>query len=221
MRSAAAVALVLALAGCGGEPTDHSPGAPTAVLADFVLAVRGGDSERTLGYLSRRFVERYDLTEKKVKSSFIPAVRADMGPVGEIIELAFEETIDPDLAVAALRDASARPAAGPRAYASPLVREQGNWKVEPFGLDMSYGYPDDFSSDSSRPFISFGVNTAGDPEGHLWVDGNELPLKKQPGTPITFEARPAEPLEAGRHLVVAFAAVGDRAGALAWLLTVR
>ena len=67
--------------------------------------------------------------------------------------------------------------------------------------------------------MTFGVNTTGDPEAKLWIDGRELPLKRQPGSgsPVMFGARPRRGLAPGRHLVVAFAQVGDRIGALAWL----
>jgi hypothetical protein len=108
---------------------------------------------------------------------------------------------------------------GPRAVAEPLVREDDGWKVDPFGVDIVYGYADDLSAEPRRRFLTFGVNTTGDPEAKLWIDGRELPVKRRPGagSPVMFEARPQVPLARGRQLVLAFAQVGDQVGALAWL----
>ena len=215
------MAAVLVLAACGGDGAERAADPPGAVLIEFVVAVRMGDSEAVRNLLSEKFLDRYDLTDEKLASSFIPALRSKIGPLGPTVEAGFERTIGADLAVAAFKDASARALPGPRAFASPLVREEDGWKVEPFGLDLIYGYPDDLSADSKRPFITFGVNATGDLKARLWVDGRELPLKRRPGSPVTFEARPVERLEPGQHLVVAFAKVGDRVGALAWRSTVE
>jgi hypothetical protein len=191
------------------------------VVTQYVAAVRAGDAKVVRSVLSERFIDHYDLTQEKLESSFIPAVRSDMGPVGRTLEPAFERVLRDGLAVAALRDTAKRPLPGPRAFAVPLAAEDGSWKVEPFGLDLSYGYPDDLSADPRRPYVSFGVNARGKPEARLWIDGRELPLRRQEGTFITFEGRPAKPLAKGRHTVVAFAKSGTRVGALAWTIRVR
>jgi hypothetical protein len=192
---------------------------PADVLARYVAAVRSGDAAAVMDLFSERFIDRYDLTEEKVEASFLPAVQTDLRTVGRSPTPAFEQLLGEDLAVAALEDRAKRLLPGPRAVAEPLVREGDRWKVEPFGLDLVYGYPDDLSADPRRPVLTFGVNTTGDPEAMLWIDGRELPLKRQPGSgsPVMFEARPRRGLAPGRHLVVAFAQVGDRIGAFAWL----
>jgi hypothetical protein len=214
----AALAFVLVIGGCGGRAeAESSEQAPTEVLIDYVAAVRSGDGAAVLELLSDRFVDRYDLAEEKVESSFIPAVRADLSAVGRSLAPAFERRLTEELAVVALRDRATRLLPGPRAMAEPLVRDDEGWRVEPFGLDLVYGYPDDLSADPTRPFVTFGVNTTGEPEARLWIDGRELPLKRRPGSPIVFEGRPRAPLGRGRHVVVAFAQVGDRVGALAWI----
>lgn len=211
---------MLFLAACGGDGAERPAAPPSSVLMEFVVAVRIEDSEAVRNLLSKRFLDRYDLTDERLASSFIPALRSDIGPLGQTVEADFERMVGADLAVAAFKDASSRALPGLRAFAAPLVREDDGWKVEPFGLDLIYGYPDDLSADSKRPFITFGVNTTGDPKARLWVDGRELPLERRPGSPVMFEARPAKPLKPGRHLIVAFAKVGDRMGALAWVARV-
>lgn len=214
----AGVALTLLGVGCGGSgQSESSTAGPMEVLTRYVAAVRAGDAATVMDLLSEKFVDYADLTVEKVETSVIPAVRSDWGPVGRSLAPAFERRLSDVLAVAALKDRSNRLLPGPRALAEPLVREDGDWKVEPFGVDLSYGYPDDLSADATRPFVTFGVNTTGDPEAHLWIDGRELPLTRRPGSPITFEGRPSKPLARGRHVVVAFARVGERVGALAWV----
>jgi hypothetical protein len=214
----ATLAFVLVIGGCGtGVEAESSEQAPTEVLIDYVAAVRSGDGAAVLDLLSDGFVDRYDLTEEKAESSFIPAVQADLSSVGRSLAPAFERQLAEELAVVALRDRATRQLPGPRVIAEPLVRDDAGWRVEPFGLDLVYGNPDDLSADPTRPFVSFGVNTTGVPQAKLWIDGRELPLKRQPGLPIVFAGRPRAPLDRGRHVVVAFAQVGDRVGALAWI----
>jgi hypothetical protein len=215
----AAIAVLLA-SGCGGT-AEAPPASPTEVLGRYVAAVRAGDGSTVRELLSDDFVGHYDLDVRKLEAEFIPAVRSNWGPLGRTLGPAFERRLGDELAIAALSDRGKRRLPGPRALAEPLVLEDGEWKVEPFGVDISYGYPDDLSADSRRPFVTFGVNAAGEPEARLWIDGRELPLRRRQGRPVTFEGRPARPLAAGRHVVVAFAKVGDRVGALAWLATVE
>jgi hypothetical protein len=215
------LALALAWAGCGGSAEAETPSAtPTEVLSRYVAAVRAGDGAAVRDVLSETFVDHYDLDAKKIETSFIPAVRADLYAVGRSLQPAFERVLRDDLAVAALRNRWARPLPGPRAFAAPLILEDGGWKIEPFGVDMSSGYPIG-SADLRRPFFNFGVNTEGDPKARLWVAGREIPLDRRSGRPITFEAQVTEPLPKGRHVVVAFAEVGDRYGVLAWTIRVR
>jgi hypothetical protein len=147
-------------------------------LGRYVAAVRAGDGSTVRELLSDAFVGHYDLDVRKLEAEFIPAVRSNWGPLGRTLGPAFERRLGDELAIAALSDRGKRRLPGPphrqpllerrpRALAEPLVLEDGEWKVEPFGVDMSYGYPDDLSADSRRPFVTFGVNAAGEPEARL------------------------------------------------------
>jgi hypothetical protein len=222
-RLNAVVALMLVLAaatGCGDDAQAEGPRAgPTRVLQQYVRAVRAGDAEAVLGVLSSRVIRQFDLTEEKLKRE-IWALRSSFAGVGRTLVPAFEVRLGNESVVAALDDASRRRLHGVRAFALPLVREDDGWKVEPFLLRVGSGYPDDLSADPRRPFLTFAVTTAGEPEARLWIDGRELPVRNQPGSHVAFEARPKQRLSKGRHVVVAFVQVGDRMGALAWVIRV-
>jgi hypothetical protein len=219
--------LVLSTGGCGGNAgAAPSTESPVEVLQRYVAAVRAGDGEAVLPLLSSRLVDRYQLTAEKTEREFIPAARGDLSAVGRSLAPALERRLRNTLAVAALVDRSTRRLPGPRAYALPLVLEDGDWKVDPFNLRLSYGYPDDLSADPRRPYLTFGVQTAGSPKVRLWLDGRRLPVRRQPGrrrrpAALEFEARPSNRLASGVHVVVAFAEVGDQVGALAWRFRIR
>jgi hypothetical protein len=222
-RLSAVVALVLVLAaatGCGDDAQAEGPRAePTAVLQQYVRAVRAGDAEAVLGVLSSRVIRQFNLTEERLQRD-ISTLQGSLGGVGRTLVPAFEVRIGDELVVAALDDASRRRLRGARAFALPIVLEDDSWKVEPLVLRVGSGYPDDLSADPRRPFLTFVVTTRGNPQARLWIDGRELRVRKQPGSHVAFEARPKQRLAKGRHVVVAFAEVGDRVGALAWVIRV-
>jgi hypothetical protein len=217
VRKAAAAAALLVLAACGGDAAEPPAASPSSVLIEFVTAVRAQDMEATRELLSTRFSEKY-LDRPQAEAALFGALAADMGPIGKRIEPAFELQLEDDLAVAAVKDTIKRRLPGPRAYAAPLVREDDEWKVEPLGMRLSAGYPDDQSADPRRPFLTVGVPTTGDPEARLWIDDVELALGLKQGSHVVFEGRPDKSVSPGRHTVVAFAVVGETVAARAWTL---
>jgi hypothetical protein len=199
-RGVALGAAVLAVAGCGYEEDEPGAASPREAFELFVTAVKerdpGGEE-----LVSRRL-------DRPGREAFLAAMTRRVAPLNGGYSIIVDEQVNERLAVVAAAGANGPP---PGAFAAVLVRDGSTWFVEPPSLDLIYGTGAEFQ-----------VNTAAGgprPEGRLWLDGEERPVRETAGA-LThrFSARGRRP-DAGRHSVVAFARVGRRVGAIAWTIT--
>jgi hypothetical protein len=213
-------AIVVVATGCGGsdEPAGDPGSSPAATLTAYLDAARAGDSARVEKLVSSRFKARTELTGSRL-GTFVEAVREAARRVGD--EVVLDKRLGDRVAVVGVSGTAA-----PGAFAAPLVRENGVWRVEPYGLDLVYGEPPANETLSKPPAqVWFAANLPDELkreiEARVWVDGRALDvsLADRPGSLAPFAAR-APALEAGRHTVVAFAQAGDRVAAIAWAFTI-
>jgi hypothetical protein len=208
VRRAVVLLAALLLAGCG--KTDDEPGAasPRETFELFVTAVNEGSPD-SADLVTRRLDEE---TRKK----FVDAVREDVKPLGRIHRVILEEVVGEKFAVVA---AQGEEHPGPGAFASTLVRDGERWLIEPRGLDLVYGTSALADTPAAKPVVDFQVNTTdGDVQARMWIDGNEVRLRKQAGGTYVAGIKRLMPR---LYSVVAFARVGDRVGAIAWTFTAR
>jgi hypothetical protein len=191
----------VAAAGCGYQEDEPGAATPREAFELFITAVK----ERDPGaeeLVSRRL-------EPHEREAFVAAMRRRVAPLSPGYSIVLDERLAERRAVVAAEGADGKP---PGAFAAVFARDGATWFVEPPSLDLIYGTEAEFQ-----------VNTAGGgpkPEGRLWLDGEEHPVRRAAGE-LThrFVAQGARP-KAGRHSVVAFARAGEQVGALAWTFEV-
>jgi len=208
-----ATAAALALAGCGGSDSTAPVRAPAPDPAATLRALIAAPPvpTRLLTPASRRVPES-DLSEGV--GSF-----PDDAPVAS-------RAAGPGWAVA--WTSADRVAEGQRefaAYAVALRRNGSRWLAEIGGpVTLRPLGPDSGSAVGSIPQIAVEARAPHAIEdAALWIDGK--PVDARSGGPstryISAYGAPAEPLDPGRHVAIAFARAGRTASAIAWPFTVR
>jgi hypothetical protein len=203
--------LSVAVAACGGSARAESD--EERAFVAWVEAIEAGDARRVAELLPRRIRER--LSDEQ-RAELVRVLRDRVAGAADD---------EPVLVVRVAGDAvvAGRRREPPGAYAAVLERESGEWKIVPGTVGLTYGLPAAGDELESPASIDFGVVPKDARlEAALWLDGRKLPLTRTE-TPqyARFAARPAQPLERGDHVVVAYARDGDRAGAIAWTFVVR
>jgi hypothetical protein len=191
-----------ALAACGGGGT--SGASPGDVFREFAQAAAAENGNRLWELLSERM--KADVSRHQFTSAILPRLRDDYLPVASGRTL-LDVELDDEVALAALEGKRA----GPGALAAVLRRESGGWRVQLSELDLVYGSGN----------LDFQVNARREDRALIdvraWVDGAEAAVKRDEGSLLpTFRVRANDPLERGRHSVVAYAEAGPRSGAIAW-----
>jgi hypothetical protein len=206
-------AVALLVAGCGGaatavEPSQERPEQldPGGTLVAFLDAASAGDEAATRSFLTDSSQRVLDLPRLEL------AARPLVG--GHVV---ISQLVDGPWAVAAL-------VKGAHAYAAPLRRENGSWRVELGGairLRPILPHPGQLAL-TADPQIAAEARASADVGLALWLDGIDFAVEAGGPTPsfITAYGRSGNELSPGLHVVVAFARAGPGAAATAWTFKV-
>jgi hypothetical protein len=214
MRRAALLVALLAVvaSGCGGGAPDD-PGA--AVIAKLVDAAREGDAAAMWELLSPESRRRVGPTEQTFAANHAKVLARKLAPFADGYELAVSEKITDGFGLVAIDH-------GRSAFAIPLRLDGNDWKVEhpgPVTVDVLGPRPG-----TRQPVGQVGVevHAPGGVSGVslIYVDGSTLDARTYSGPKgATVFANLPELLPAGQHTAVAYADLGDEAGATAWTFT--
>lgn len=205
-RALSLCVLVTALAaGCMGDEKGGGDGAAEGLHA-FLVAFSEGDR----GEAAERVSDGSNLVEKEVEERVprgveIPAAE-DFLVVREGPATVVATDLDTDFG----------------AYAAPVRREQGAWKVEipPRALRLVEGPPAPKSGLGPDQRVGFAVYSAErDLVASLWIDGEKQTLAGAGGPEFTRYWTTPE-LDSGSHLAVALARAGGERAAVAWTFSV-
>jgi hypothetical protein len=209
----ASIAIILVGAGCGGSTSSSPPSHerpeqldPGGTLVAFLDAASARDETAT----------RSLLTSASQSSLDLPRLSAAAAQVvgGRVV---ISQLVDGPWAIAAV-------AKGTHAYAAPLRRVNGQWRVDlgrTISLRPILPYPGRLSP-TADPQIAAEARAGNDVRLALWLDGADFAVEAggpRPGF-ITAFGRVGSDLSPGRHVVVAFARSGRRAAATAWTFRV-
>ncbi len=202
----------LVAAGCGGgaggkraAPRQLDPG---GTLSALVRAASAGDEAASRKLVTASSRSRLELRRLAASTRQLAGAR-----------VLLSERVDATWAVAAL-------VKGRSAYAVPLRREAGSWKVElgdPIRLRPLLPFPGRFAF-RADPQIAAEAKASSDLFGiALWLDGVDFSVEgggPRPGFATAY-GRAGRELGPGVHVVVAFARTGADAVATAWTFRVR
>jgi hypothetical protein len=217
------VVLVAALA--TGSTAATTPDAAERVrsLGQLVQAVRAGDEPAMWASLSRVSRRRLGPTLADFRRRGARGVRSEVAPFAQG---SFRVILNTDVA----RGLGVIAVAGGRergAFAVPVRRESGEWKVEidpAFTVEAVRPLPGEQVLRRTQLFAE--VSAPGRIDGAaMWLDGGFFadargywsPNKKR----MSIWGEAPQPLLSGRHTVVAFASAGSEAAANAWVFTAR
>jgi hypothetical protein len=213
------VALVLSAAGCGsgGETkttTSATPADPgREVMGAFVDAAANRDANAMWALLSKPSQRREGPTIRAFAHGRARELERTLAPFARgKLPVEISENIGGGFGLVAL-------SRGANAYAVPLRRENGTWRVElpgPLRIEVLGPPPG-----SRGKFVEqIGVETHGPGGvgvGLLYADGVTLDAKSYSGpNSATIFANFATKLAPGRHTAVAYASTGKNAAAKAW-----
>jgi hypothetical protein len=213
-------AAAIALAGCGGgndsvnasgSTKDRDPG--REVLAALVDAAQKNDATTMWTLLSKPTQRRYGPTLAAFRRTHAAELRRELAPyAGGKLPVQISENIGFGFGVVAL-------ARGEHAYAVPLRKENGFWRVElggPFRIAVLGPPP----SSRGKFLKQIGIETHGPQAAGvalLYLDGVTLDVNSFEGpTSSTVYANFEEKLTPGLHTVVAYASSGRHVAARAW-----
>ncbi len=206
----AAVALVAAGCGTGGKRSSDAarPKAldPGGTLLAFLGAAEAGDEAMSLTLVTLDSRRDLDFTRLTARAQRLEGGR-----------IALSEPVETPWAIAAV-------VKGPWAYAVPLRREGGVWRIElrhPIRLRPILPHPGTVALSSQPQIAAEGKTRIGELGIALWLDGAGVPLNAggpRPGY-ITAFGRFGHDLAPGLHVVVAFARASTGAVATAWTFT--
>jgi hypothetical protein len=217
--------VLLVLLGAGSTPAATADEAQRlGVLERLLSAARANDEPAMWGTLSRISRQRLGPTLADFRSRGVRGVRDGVAPFfgspyRVILNVGFPW--NRNLGLVAVSGGSER-----GAFAVPVRRELGAWKVEinpAFTVEAVRPLPFDRVLRRTQLFAEITAPGLID-GGSMWFDGipfdaRQYWSKDQKHMSVWGEA--PQPLRAGRHTVVAFAATRREAAANAWTFTVR
>lgn len=215
--------------GATGTTRDAAGEDAAAEFGDFVLAAGSGNALILWDLLTEAARERLGPNFDSFQITVARELEEGLGSfAGESYEVLVATEVEDGFAVVAI--AGVRESEGLSdlsGYAVVLRDERGGWKVE-LGAPvvLAPALPESGAvSAGERPEITVGVEAqAAIDEALLWLDGKPLAATLDApgdGTAGTLRGWPAEPLETGPHVAVAFARAGDDASARAWVVPAR
>jgi hypothetical protein len=216
LRPGVVVAVVLAasVAGCGGGTKQStSPDAGRDVMKSFVDAVVAGDADAVWTLLSKPSQRRGGPTVQQFATRTLPGLRRTLRPFASgALPVVVSERLDETFGIVALSRAG-------QAYAAPLRREGGTWRVElPGPLRIAISGP---PPGSRGKFVNqIGIEARG-PGGAglalIYLDGKTLEPRVYAGPKsATVFANVESKLSPGVHTAVAFVSARENAAARAW-----
>jgi hypothetical protein len=214
----AILAFAVVLAACGEKNASSTKPTPPPdirreVMSAFVGAVTAGDAEQAWSLLSKPSQRRVGPATTAFAKDALPRLRRTLVPFSQgRLPVEVSENIDNRFGILAL-------SRGAHAWATPMRREGGTWRVElPGRLRLAVLGPPPGSRGKFSKQI--GVESHG-PGGAglavLYLDGVTLDPRVYSGPKsATIFANFANALEPGRHTAVAFVSTGSSAAARAW-----
>jgi hypothetical protein len=244
--AAALAAVVLVAVACSGDDDGEPAGAPATtaatgtqselppldagtadpapgrILLSFVRAAGEGDSRAMWDLLSEPTQASIGPTFEDFRGGASANFQAGLGTLASSAKVILSRRIANDWAVAAV--AGDRTVQGKRehfAYGAALLPEEGSLKLELGGVVISGYKPEPLEEvDEARPELAANVGAGGDlVDVRMWLDGKPFDARRGANdTPFTATLRglPEQPLEAGEHEIVVFAATTETATATAW-----
>jgi hypothetical protein len=208
----------------GGTPADQ----PGDVLLAFVRAAGRGDADAMWRLLSGPTQASIGPTLEKFRGSAAREFQERIGVLAPTARVIFSRSLTDRWAVAAVageiqEESDSEPEY--ETYGAALVREGGGLTLELGGVVISGHDPvPEAELDDALPKLAANVGAGGDlTDVRMWLDERPFPAERgENDTPFTatLRGRPAQPLRAGLHEVVVFAATTDTATATAWAFTV-
>lgn len=222
MKRALALACGVAVlaAGCGGEGRKGPPPDPGRDAARAVIgAVRQGKPEALWSLLSTPTRKRFGPTLADFRRTAWGELEQTFGyfAAHRYKLIVSERIVGPFGAVAIVSGCC-------HAYAFPLRRERGQWKVELASgrLQIEILGPQPGSSGRVQQIAFEAKGAGGGATAVLYADGVTLLSKEYPGKKSsTVFANLSSPLTRGHHNAVAFASRGNSAVAAAWTFVAR
>lgn len=203
---------------------------PTAgkTLTDFVRAASRLDVLRMWALMTEESRVGLGPTVGDFESSNAQALSEGLGALakGRGFKVILSEKIGEKYAVAAVASEAnvGRARRQYYAYGAALKPEGGRWKISLGSIRLFGLRPEPVSSQRPAPTLGISIQSLGAlTHAGLWLDRKPL---KETGTVdqegnVALTAKPAQPLQSGRHVVVAFAAAQDTASAVAWTFSVK
>jgi hypothetical protein len=198
---------------------------PGDTLLSFAAAARAGNAGQLWGLLTDRAREQLG-PFSSFRDTTAVSLQEGLGSFPATAELVLARELADGWAVAAI--AALRSVEGSRefgAYAVPLRRSDGRWRVDLVGPPaLNALRPSNGAETDDRPRIAARAESETPLETvSLWLDGDRFAAEG--GGPSarqrTVFGDPRAPLAEGRHVVVAFARTATSARAVAWTFTVE
>jgi hypothetical protein len=220
-----------AAAGTQSEPAPLDGGtadpAPGRILLSFVRAAGEGNARAMWNLLSEPTRASIGPTFADFRGGASVNFQAGLGTLASSAKVILSRRIADDWAVAAV--AGDRTVDGKRehfAYGAALLPEEGALKLELGGVVISGYKPEPLQEvDEARPELAANVGAGGDlVDVRMWLDGKPFDARRGANdTPFTatLRGRPEQPLAAGEHEIVVFAATSETATATAWPFLVK
>lgn len=243
-----AVAVALLAAACSGGDGEEAEGStvppvtqreptldggtaaaqPGRVLLAFVRAAGRGDADAMWRLLSEPTRASIGPTLEDFRDGAAEELAAAIGPLAPTAKVILSRALGDEWAVAAvagdvLEEGESEPEYN--AYAAALLPAEGGLRLELGGVVISGYKPGHLDElDDAQPKLGANVGAGGDlTDVRMWLDRKPFPAERgENDTPFTatLHGQPAQPLGAGRHQVVVFAATNDTAAAAAWAFSI-
>ena len=235
-----ALVVLLGLAGCSDDGDDGSASGETTAgvttpkeldfpndseaaqtLDDFVQAAGKKDYERMVELLSARSRQRYGDTPQLFQQTAGNQLQVVLGALarpGGTYEPVMAKKLSDTWSVAAIKGSvTAQNRTEHGAYAVPLVRENGDLRIELAGsAQFNPVTPEPELKSDGKPAIATEI-TSGEPviRSFIWVDDQPYRATLAPDE-VLLTADVTSPLPPGRHVVVTYAETQSSSGANAY-----
>lgn len=209
-------AVLAALGGAGvlvcGPATAAAPDPGRQVVGGFLDAVTRGEPQAMTRLLSPQ-------TRRRLSGGGLSRLQAEIAPIARSYRFVLSERINANFGVVAI--------AGPAgSFAMALRRSGTRWRLELQGpVAIEAVRPQPLERVRRRTQLAAEVKGPRSlTEAGLWFDGLAFDARgasSPDGRSMTMWGEAPQPLGRGSHIVVAFAAAGGDASALAWHFSVR